>query len=743
MDTPLADIVLKNELDYLLRQYNKGLCPPNGIAKLMDAGLVKRSPYSQATSVKKEDEVQEEDLFQKTKHFLTYQYKFGIKKEDWKPTSTIKHSTAFRNWIDSMTFGVFKEKINYEPFNMYKAQAIQWCEEQSDPYKYFDTEEQVEAVKIEKQRCKENSLYFAMKYGRVKEGVNSEGLIAFKPKEHNAVLLFLLDCGYSLFLGKPRQIFASTTVGLFALNKCISQYNFYIKFISEDDKTSKEIFRDKIKYPFGELPKWHRPNVLGDSLQGFHLGAKTIKGEVEAPNSIIEVLAPTETAINGGSPSLSLIDEAANIDILTEMLVEALPTMYKDRNGDGNLEMKSQVVIWSTGTSGNKGKGAWEREYKKYIKLWQEGNDTVGFVPIFFSWDTRCNGRHYNQQKEIYFGGKFAEMNNMDIETSKRMFAQHYPSRWMDMFAATSSTLVSNEILQASQVNIRRKYAEGTRLLWGYFEPIFDINKPYSENFDIPYAIKGARFVPVDDDNSDLATCMMFLEPDTNFRNRYFQGTDPIANDTGVSMFASAIWDKHHKTIACLLNFRKAHDSNYCFLQALLMGIYYDTNNFNTPKTSVPDLVEANISALYVNYKDNRGFGRRLVYNAELPQEVRGGGGRVGIDNRSGVRNAYITSKLKECILTYHLNIYYDIIFDQLRTFTRRVNTDKESWGTIDKKTYFDDALFALAYAYICSEYVYAHLSPQELNIQTMTEPKIRYILQDNGKSLTRIPVRG
>lgn len=734
----------KTYLDYLFKQYKKGLASRQNIIELQKNGYVKisNSPEEKKYTFPQNEIKDNRDLFEKTKDKVLLNCKENITKEDWLPKSLLKHSAEFRLWIDSMTLGYFPLKAEYKLFNNYKAQALRWMDDFADPNNEENEDVKRELVHREYARCEENTLYFSMKYGLVKEGSTGEGIIRFKPKEHNAVLFYLLDCRYSLILGKPRQIFSSTTIGLFALKKSLFTYNFYTKFISENEKTSQEIFRDKIKYPFGELPLWMQPKVTGESLTSFKLGSKPEKGKFEAPNSIIDVVVPTRTAINGGSPPLILIDEIGNIPIIIEMIAEALPTMYVDKNSDGNLELRRQCVLWGTGVSEDKGSAAYEQLFKWHLKLWQEGKGNI-FVPLFFSWHTRCNTKVYLERKSEYYGGDYAEQKNLNIEVTKKMFHQHFPATWMDMFNVTSNTLVSNDIIADGLANIREQFKAGHQLTWGYFEPIFDYTKPYQEEFDIPYAVKGARFIKVDDEDQNLATCAMLLPPDSNWKNRYYQGTDPTTHETGISMFASSIWDKKNKTIAAILNFRKQYDNEYCLLQSMLMGIYYDTENADGDKKGVWELTEANSGTLYTQYKENRGCGKRLVYNTMLPPDQRGGTGRFGIDNRAGIRHIFIINKLKECIENYYKNIYFDVVFEQLRTFIRNDKKQGQSWGSMDKRVYFDDVLFSLAYAYICAEIVFGYVSPlQKEEIKEGKERPMKWkTIRDGDGMQTRVQV--
>ncbi len=733
----------QDHLDYLFEQYQKGLLDKASWTPLIEAGYI--STVNADLGVKPStSHLVIENFFERNyQKYSTYE---NITKADWMPDSIIRHTDDFYEWINSTTYGYFNEnevvsRLKFPKFEKYKAQCFKWLQEDSSPTNHVDDEKRVACIKQEYVRCRENTMYFATKYGFVKEGNDGSGKMRYKPKEHNSFIFYLLDCGYSLFIGKPRQIFFSTTIGIYALKKILFQKNFFVKFIAEDDKTVQEIFRDKIKYPFAELATWMSPNVLSDAADNFWLGIKAKKGEIKGQNSRISVVPPSKTAINGGSPQLVLIDEIGSISILTEMIMEAWPTMFVDKNSDGNLEFTRQICAFGTGVSdGAKGKGAFQREWYRILNLWEEKNRQVGFVPIFLSWHTRCDAKHYKEQKAVAYGGKNLE-SGIDLETNKKMFHQHYPSTFKDMFILSGNTLVGKEIIDEGISNIRRLPHE-QRPVAGYFEPVFDFTRPETENSDVPYKIIDATFIPCNDDETDRATAWRLLPPDRAWMDRYYTGVDPIAVETGHSMFSSAVWDKRNKAPVCLLNFRKQHDHKYCFLQSLLMNIYYDTNHRENNKQGSPELIEANIGTNYSDYCERAGYYKQFVTNSQLPEKLRGGSRRIGVDNK-GLRALYIIDKMRECVKTYYKNIYFEVIFKQLDTFVQKQTAKTETWEALDKIAYFDDALFALTFAYINAEFCYDHKMPKKIEESERQMNRVRYVLKRKSDgTLTRVPER-
>jgi hypothetical protein len=392
-----------------------------------------------------------------------------------------------------------------------------------------------------------------------------------------------------------------------------------------------------------------------------------------------------------------MIDEAGYIGILSKMMKEARPTMFWQNPETGVLEMKRQIIIWGTGGEMDKGGKAYENEFMDGLNKWKERDFSVGIIPVFFDWTTRpgITRKKYLEEKRAY------TVKGPESEALMTQFRQHYPSVLEDMFLTSNKLLVSISWINEQRERIL-KLNPLLKPKKGRFEPIYDTTKPTDENSDVPFEIIGAEFVPYDDTKDDMqnAPITMFLEPNKTWRNRYFQGTDPIMSDNGYSNMASLVWDNHFRTPACMMNYRSDNHKE-TFLQTLLMGIYYNTNPNDK---AVPELVEANIGQAYNNYKDAKGFGRSLVYRTELPPAFQGGQNIVGFDNR-GTRTKLLIEKMSEVVRVYGENIYLDEVFQQLRTFVCTINstTGHESWGTVDKKSFHDDVLFALVFAYICS----------------------------------------
>ena len=350
------------------------------------------------------------------------------------------------------------------------------------------------------------------------------------------------------------------------------------------------------------------------------------------------------------------------------MVLEARPTMYIDKNQDGNLEIVRQLVLWGTGVSDDKGKNAFQKLWVDTLDFWEQKDfRSAIFIPLFFSWHSRCSKEVYDSEYRSYTNGNRKDFTGMSIDEQKAIFHMHYPSVWRDMFSMASNKLVPRKLIDDNLARIRNLSVD-ERPVEGMFEAIYDYTHPYDDNIGVPYKIIGARFIPKDDilDEDFVAPILLYRNPQKGWRNRYFKGTDPVMTDAGSSMFASVIWDAVDCMPVCVMNYRKAHDTKAAYVQSLLMALYYDSENI-VSLVGCPELVENNIGNNYVEYCELLGYGRNLVYNAELQPELRGGNAMWGINTKAH-RKQIVVSKLNECVTTYHRNIFYSVISQQLDT---------------------------------------------------------------------------
>ena len=618
----------------------------------------------------------------------------NITKEDWLPKDRIYHEEEFFDWINSINSG-FQNRLYYKKYDLYCQQCYNWLTENKSLADFDELDDARDYMFQEFDRCYDNTMYFAIKYAYLKDGDVEGGRRKYtitEGYEHHKILLYLYDCGYSLMLGKPRQIGSTSILGIAAIKEVLLNSNFYLKFVTEDETTGKEIFEDKIKFTYSELPDWWKTKISNFSGTLFKLGKNKEKGEISEVNSKIEVLAPKRTAINGGSPQLVYLDEIGSIGMLSEMIREGRPTMFYVDPKTGKLTMKRRILAWGTGTSATKGRGAYEKEWNSLMSLWLQKKFEAGIVPLFFDWTTRLKTQEeYDKEKEYYYGGGYGSNEGIDIDTSKVQFHQHYPSSPSDMFQTTAKTVIPSNYIYDAYARIRQA-AQIDKSEYGYFTPIYDST--------------GEKVVGSDwnicERDDPLCSTQIFRHPDPAYKNRYYMGTDPVAANTGHSKMSSTIYDDLFGIPSALLNHRVQGDHRESFMQCLLLGMYY------SPTEEIPELVERNIGQNYIDFVEKHGKYDRLVCNSQLPEYLQSGSGAIiGIDNK-GKRTEYIIANMREGFTETHHKIYILTYFEQLKTFVCKMRSNgNETWETIDKKIYFDDALFSFVFAYLCKKCYY------------------------------------
>lgn len=667
-----------------------------------------------------------------------------INKHGWlpDPNPVNVYEDEFVEWIDSINNG-FNNRKQYRKFTLYVQQAYTWLQENKSYTDFVNEEEQEDYMMEELRRCEESGLYFMNKYGFYKDTNVKSGQTKYIAAPAHEIEAYLDDCGYSTGEAKPRQMAMTTTKMLLKLRKVVFKRNYFMKFITEDEKKAEEIFEDKLKYPFSELPYWMKPNVLNERDNFFKLGSKEYKGDRDGVNSTIRVNVPKRTAIAGGSPDEVDIDEAGNIASLTEMIDNQRPTRLWFNPETKKLEVKRKLNFYGTGGEVDRGGKAFEVQMLSLMKQWQERNFNAYIVPVFFSWHARPGATQADYDREYALA--YAD-NGPDAEKTKREFHQSWPNSLADVFRTSANTLVGEEFIQKNidRILAAQKQIKGPLVTHGYFEPLFDENSPNDEFSDTPFKIIGSLFIPCED-LDPRQTCTIFQHPKKGWKNRYFQGTDPIDTDAGTSNFASAIWDRHYQTISAIVNFR-VRDVKYVFLQSMLLGMYYDTYHDQTK--GCKELIESNRGTAYTLYKQAKGMGNNMTMNSELETRLMTANNTsqndgVGIDNK-GNRNKAIISYMHDMLSQHATKFYLQVLFEQLRTFVCVV-TDRgtETWGPMNKKYFKDDVLFAAVFSYICAEITYSHLKIEDTNNverkRVVTEYQLVY---DGNFNQKRVPVK-
>lgn len=644
---------------------------------------------------------------------------------EWKPShKEFEYPTSFVKWIDSINSG-WQNKIHYEPFETYCRQAELWVQDDSEILDYDTEDEQVEWLMREIQRCKDNTLYFCNKYGYIKEDRAENGMLPYQAWDAQKVLLFLFDCGYSLMIGKARQIGFTTTMCLAGMKRVNFNKSYFIKFVTHSKDKGIEIFRDKVKWTYTKLPDVIAQEVKNwtDQVMSFDKKGDK-KGREDGGASRFQVDTPAVDAINGGSPSAVFIDEIGLFEIFGEMMREGRPALFKYNPDSGKMTMQQQFLAWGTGGEMDKGGSVFESEFKMCLKQWKEKNYEYGIIPLFFNAYARrgVNDAHINNERKAYLALEGTKKG----EIAKVQFHQHYPITIDDMFLRKSRTLVP---IHTCNQRLNEIYGHDKPLDYGYFEPIMDMTRP-TPDLITEYKIVGAKWVSTGsrEDVSTSAVVIHHPEPGEKWKNRWYQGTDPINSETGHSMMCSAIWDSLTNSVSSVV-FHRDRKFKQTYLQVLLQSLYYD----QIGRGGVKELVENNIGDMHVDFQEIHGFKSKFTANAQLPEYFQMHGGKwFGISNKANTAPRII-AKLEELLEAYMYNIDIPWFWEQLKTFVEKdlksQNSHRQTrYQAADPRYDYDDSIFAITFAYINS---IAHARYEPENIKTdggVANVEIRYI---------------
>lgn len=620
-----------------------------------------------------------------------------IVKDDWCPKSILPHSKEFVEWINILSSpdGFFRQPF-YEPFHLYCKQAEQWLEESKENFG-----DDVRTYRMrELARERENTYYALDKYGYIKEE-SSDGISDYRAAYAHKVILYLLDCRYSLDIAKARQVAFTTTICLWAMFRCSLNVNVQIKYISENEEKAKATARDKVKYPYAKLPKWQRAKINNDSERLFYWGKRVDKGIIEGQNSLFEILSPSETAVASSTPTVTFIDEEGNIGNLNSLLSDIEPTLLGLNPKTGKQETLRQVVSWGTGGNISTLGAAFMSRHMSLREQWKTSPYNMPVIPVLFNVWYRPGWTKELQEEERL---KAYSIQGPESERKRIRFHQSFPETIEDVFMAGGDRLVSSEMIKRE----KEKTSQAERAMrYGFFVPIYDTQKPAPEGSDVPFEIIGADFVQTTREDPRVTACI-FVDNSEKWRWRFFKGDDPIASNSGTSKFASAIWDSLWKTVACILNMRTG-DYRESFLQSMLMQMYYEDPNLDI---RCPELLEGNIGAAYREYMDGKNRSKVFVHESELPETLQTAGLTVGIGlDKKGFRAKVLISKLTELVTTFGKNIYHLVFWTQLETYVPKWTGRSEVWEPMDKRFHNDDVLDAVVYSYICAE-VYIGKTP-------------------------------
>jgi len=641
-----------------------------------------------------------------------------IPTEEWKPShEEFQYPKSFVDWIDSINSG-WQNKKEFKPFSLYCEQAKQWLEDKTTILDFDNEEDQYDWLFQEIQRCKDNTLYFCNKYGFIKEDKSQGGMLKYSAWEAQEVLLFLFDCGYSMMIGKARQIGFTTTMCLAGMKRVNLNKSYFIKFVTHSESKGIEIFRDKVKWTYTKIPEYIAQDVKNwtDKVMSFDKKGQK-KGRDEGGASRFQVDSPQVDAINGGSPSAVFVDEIGLFDIFGEMMREGRPALFKYNPDTGKMTMQQQFMAWGTGGEMDKGGSVFESEFKMCLRQWKEGNYEYGIIPLFFNAYARrgVTDKHINNERKAYLALEGTKKG----EIAKVQFHQHYPITVDDMFLRKSRTLVPIHLCNQRLSDI---YGKETPIEYGYFEPILDMSQA-TPDLMTTHRIVGAEWIPTKGREDISTTALVVHHPPQGeiWKNRWYQGTDPINSETGHSMMSSAIWDAYTNCVSSVV-FHRDRKFKQTYLQVLLQSLYYD----QLKRGGVKELIENNIGDMHLDFQEIHGFRNKFTAMTQLPDYFHTHSGKwFGISNKANTAPRII-AKTEEMIDTYAERIDIPWIWEQLKTFVEKDLRSSTShrqtrYQAADARYDYDDAIFSITFAYINAQ---SHARYEPENVKTINSTK-------------------
>jgi hypothetical protein len=638
----------------------------------------------------------------------------GIETSDWKPNHPeFEYPKHFTNWIDSINSG-WQNKLEYKPFDLYCNQAKEWLNDNSMITDFDNEEDQLEWLMREIQRSRDNTLFFCNKYGWIKEDRADNGMLRYQAWDAQKVLLFLYDCGYSMMIGKARQIGFTTTMCLAGMKRVNLNKSYFIKFVTHSKDKGIEIFRDKVKWTYTKIPDYIAQEVKNwtDQVMSFDKKGDK-KGRDDGGASRFQVDSPAIDSINGGSPSAVFVDEIGLFDIFGEMMREGRPALFKYDPETKKMTMQQQFIAWGTGGEMDKGGSVFESEFKMCLKQWKEGNYEYGIIPIFFNAYARrgVDDRHIQNERKAYLALEGTKKG----EAAKVQFHQHYPITIDDMFIRKSRTLWP---IHSCNKRLNEIYGKDTPIEYGYFEPILDYSKP-TPDLITDHRIIGAKWIQTGAREDVSTTAMIVHHPPEGeaWKNRWYQGTDPINSETGHSMMCSAIWDSLKNTVSSVV-FHRDRKFKYTYLQVLLQSLYYDQIN----RGGVKELIENNIGDMHVDFQETLGFKSKFTANAQLPEYFHKMGSKwFGVSNKADTAPRII-AKTEELLDGYSDNIDVPWFWEQMKTFVEKdlksQNSHRQTrYQAADTRYDYDDAIFAITFSYI-NALAHARYEPENMKIR-------------------------
>ena len=641
----------------------------------------------------------------------------------------------------------FDKLVAYEPFYVYCEFARRMSDREETAESFVEnSEEWVDFTMSEVHFSRINHLYALDRYAWIKDDSHPGGRRKYRASAPQALLCWLKNIGVNYVLAKGRQAaITSTEMACAAIRvRCIPSYKGVL--VTDDkEETGKSIFGEKFSFTGTSLPEWLQPKtVLHDStlmiMYGF--SGSNEKGKRKKLTTEFSVFGSKDTqAINGTSPTDLYGDEAQNVATIDAILRERRPTSWASVNG--KMRLIRQSFIWGTASSHDKGKGAFEGRYRDVKSKMMRGQNTGGWVAVFF--DAFCRpymtkDMYFREYKEEYMSNNDeSAYKGLSREERLAMFSSHYPMSDEDAFRGPANSAVDGTVIKSHIDRILKFYPQGATR--GYFVPEYDLAAPQAEGSRFPYAVLRSSFKrAVDGDLS--APVSMLCDHEEGWVDNYCQGTDPFAAYTGMSRMSSVIMAKaaavrdlgngKHEYVAapvCWIDYVRSKDPHESFMQTKLMGMYY--HNFG--ERACPELVEVEQGHSYIEFVQGpiMKCGDSLVTRGQLPIGYNIGNHPWGMAMKEGTKTlAY--ADLQRMISVMGHNIWSYTFYQQCKTIEHDENNKGSvKWGTKDVRRFNDDLVVAHVICFINMVHVHGSIQPRRIGVDEPEEEESMEFIRD------------
>jgi len=290
--------------------------------------------------------------------------------------------------------------------------------------------QQLEEIKREFTRCKNDPCYFISRYIKVVHPIR--GMVSFDLYPFQQRIVKEFQTHRFNILRKFRQAGASTITGAYALWFVIFNNNKKVAILSKGDEEAKELL-GRIKVMYEELPAFLRPAAKKNNDHRLDL----------ENGSTIQSKASGKQSGRSLSCSLLIIDECAFIEHIETIWSSAAPVISTGG---------SVFLISTVNGIGN-----------FYHRMWTQAvNNENGFNPINIHWKEHPEYFRTPGYEAIYkdLESRTPPINVDDWEktTKKRHTLKEWLSEYEAEFLGTGDTYIDGEILRSLKENCNNDF---------------------------------------------------------------------------------------------------------------------------------------------------------------------------------------------------------------------------------------------------------------------------------------------